>query len=126
MKKLLSLLLIGAILCATIPVSADTEDAEDISQFFHIAYAFYDGCELFGEVEIPDGDFYIRATFFLPCNQFFVLTFPISREGTFSFFIAVICESVSIVIVDRESALAPGSGTFYKSAPVKLIDGADR
>ena len=122
MKKLISLLLIGAILCATIPVSAYTEDTEDISQFFHVAYAFYDGCELFGEVEIPDGDYYIRATFFLPGDQFFVLTFPISREGTFSFFIAVNCEYISIVIVDSESALAPGSGTFYESAPVKMID----
>ena len=120
MKKLLALLLIGAILC-TFPVAANTEDAEDISQLFHVAYAFYDGLELFGEVEIPDGHFYIRATFFLPCNEFFVLTFPISREGTFSFFIAVNCEHISIVIVDRESALAPGSGTFYKSAPVKMI-----
>ena len=122
MKKLLSLLLIGVILCTTIPVAAHTENEEDISQFFHIAYAYYDGTELFGEVEIPDGDFYIRATFFLPCEQFFVLTFPISREGTFSFFIAVNCESISISIVDRETTLAPGSGLFYKSAPVKLID----
>jgi len=118
MKKLLSLLLVGVILCA-VPITADTED--DISQYFHIAYALYDGYELFGEVEIPDGVFFIRATFFLPCSQFFVVIVPISREGLFELEIAVVCEFAAIVIVDSPAAIVPGNGIYYESAQVTLI-----
>ena len=118
MKKLMALLLIGAILCS-VPVVAGTED--DTSQFFHIAYAAYDGSELFGEVEIPDGVFFIRATFFLPCNQFFVVIVPISREGLFELEIAVVCEYAAVVIVDSPAAIVPGNGVYYESAPVTLF-----
>ena len=120
MKKLLALLLIGAILC-TFPVAANTEDAEDISQFFHIAYAMYDGYELFGEVEIPDGVYFIRASFFLPENQFFVLIIPISREGLFQQHIAVNCQYIAIGIVDSPAAMIPGKGTVFKTAAVSFI-----
>ena len=118
MKKLLALLLVGAILSA-VPILADTED--DISQYFHIAYAMYDGIELFGEVEIPDGTYFIRATFLLPSYEFFVLIIPISREGLFALRIAVRCEQIVIGIVDRPSALVPGEGTIYETAAVTLI-----
>ena len=118
MKKLLVLLLIGAILCSA-PFAAGTED--DTSQFFHIAYAAYDGYELFGEVETPDGVFFVRATFFLPCNQFFVVIVPISREGLFELEIAVVCEYAAVVIVDSPAAIVPGNGVCYESAPVTLF-----
>ena len=118
MKKLLPLLLVLVILCA-VPISAGTE--EDPSQYFHIAYAMYDGYELFGEVEIPDGTYFIRATFFLPCSHFFVVIIPISREGLFQLDISVNCEFVAVVIVDSPAALVPGNGTFYEAAPVQLI-----
>ena len=121
MKKLLALLLIGAILCA-VPICANTEDTEDISQYFHIAYAMYDGIELFGEVEIPDGTYFIRAAFFLPSYEFFVLIIPISREGLFQLRIAVNCESIVIGIADSPSALVPGQGTIYKTAAVSIIN----
>ena len=120
MKKLLALLLIGAILCA-FPIAANTEDAEDVSQFFHIAYAMYDGYELFGEVEIPDGTWFVRASFFLPGNQFFVLIIPISREGLFQLHIAVNCEHIAIGIVDSPAAMVPGKGAVFKTAIVSFI-----
>ena len=118
MKKLMALLLIVVILCSA-PVVAGTEDAT--SQIFHIAYAAYDGFELFGKVEIPDGVFFIRATFFLPCNQFFVVIVPISREGLFELEIAVVCEYAAVVIVDSPAAVVPGNGVYYESAPVTLF-----
>lgn len=120
MKKLLALLLVGAIIC-TVPIVANTEDAEDISQFFHVAYAFYDGLELFGEVEIPDGIYFVRASFFLPGNQFFVVIVPISREGLFELEIAIVCEYAAVVIVDSPAAIVPENGIYYESAPVTLI-----
>jgi hypothetical protein len=120
MKKLLAALLAGILLCLT-PCVAVTNGDEDISQYIHIKYAMYDGLELFGDVEIPDGDFYIRATFFLPGDQYFVLIVPISREGLFQAYIAVCCESATIAVVDRPSAIVPGCGIWYLSAPVTMI-----
>ena len=118
MKKLLSILLVGVILCA-VPISADTED--DISQYFHIAYAMYDGYELFGEVETPDGTYFIRATFVPPSHEFFVLIIPISREGLFQLYISVRCEYIAIGIVDCPSAICPGQGAVFKTAVVSFI-----
>ncbi len=118
MKKLIALLLVGAILFS-VPLVANTED--DIAQYFHVAYAMYDGIELFGEVEIPDGVFFIRASFFLPGNQFFVLIIPISREGLFQQHIAVNCEYIAIGIVDSPAAIVPGQGAVFKTAAVSFI-----
>ena len=120
MKKLLSLLLVGAILFA-VPVAVNTEETEDISQYFHIAYVLYDGYELFGGVEIPDGTWFVRASFFLPGNQFFVLIIPISREGLFQQHISVNCEHIAIEIVDSPAAIVPGHGTVFKTAVVSRI-----
>ena len=120
MKKLLALFLAVIMLCS---VHTSTGAEEDISQYVHIAYAGYDGVELFGEVEIPDGQFFIRATFFLPGNFFFVIIFPISREGLFQLYIDVDCEFITIQVVDSPMALLPMHGTVYASAPVSFIEG---
>lgn len=117
MKKLLAFLLVILFLC-TLPGAGV---AEEISQSVHIVYAGYDGMELFGQVEIPDGVFFVRASFFLPNDLFFVIVFPISREGLFQLYIAVPCTNIAISIVDSPCALIPDHGTFYDAAPVTLI-----
>lgn len=118
MKKLFALIL-AVIILFSIPCIVNSED---IAQYVHIAYAGYDGAELFGEVEIPDGQFFIRATFFLPGNTFFVVIFPISREGLFELDIYVDCEHIAIQVVDTASAYVPLTYTAYAAASVTFID----
>ena len=119
MKKLFALFLAVIMLCS---VHTSTGAEEDISQYVHIAYAGYDGAELFGEVEIPDGQFFIRATFFMPGNTFFVVIFPISREGLFQLDIYVDCEHIAVQVVDTAAAFVPLTYTPYAAAAVTYID----
>lgn len=116
MKKLLALALVAALVCLVTGISA-----EENEQSFHVEYAMYDGIELFGSVEIPDGTYFIRAAFFLRDGTFFVVIVPISREGLFQLPIAVNCACAVISIVDSPSAIIPGQGTIYKTEAVKLI-----
>lgn len=114
MKMLLSLLLVGAILCS-VPLFAVADGA------FHMDYAGYDGEELFGRVEIPPGVFFIRAVFFLPDQTCFAMIIPISPEGTFSLDIAVSCVYLAIGIVDSPCAIVPGYGEIHAPTVVPFI-----
>lgn len=120
MKKLFVLLLVGAILCA-VPACANTAYDEDISQYVYIKYAMYDGLELFGDVEIPDGVFFVRASFFLARDEAVILIIPISREGLFQIDITGNFNYIAVGIVDSPCAIVPGCGTVYKTASVTFI-----
>ena len=114
MKKLLALLLAGAILCS-VPLLGAADGA------FHMDYAGYDGQELFGRAEVPDGAYFIRAVFFLPDATFFVMIIPISIEGTFSLDIAVSCVYLAVGIVDSPCAIVPGYSEIHAPTVVDFI-----
>ena len=120
MKRIIAVLIAGIMLCI-IPCAAVTNGDEDISQYVHIKYAMYDGAELFGDVEIPDGVFFVRASFFLAKDEAVILIIPISREGLFQIDIAGNFVYIAIGIVDSPCAIVPGCGTVYKTAVVSMI-----
>ena len=118
MKKLISLLLALCLaLALLLPAWAETHRP-------HTVYACYNGHEVFGLVDVPEGDeteYWARLTFFLEDSNAFVLLFcPVQPDGTFQCGISANVLHLSIQIVDNPLAMVPGTYHFYDA----LKDGA--
>ena len=115
MKKIFVIFLTLMMLCATLPPCA----AEEINP--RIVHASYNGFELFGVAEIPEEkEMWVRLTFFLPGNEFFLLFAPIEPDGTFRAYVLADCEHLAVQIVDDPYAIVPGQYTVYDASGVEL------
>ena len=77
----------------------------------HIIHVNYTDNQLYALVELPEDGFayFMRVTFFLPGNTYFVIVQPIAEDGTLDLRIACYAEYISMEIVDRLDALYPGT-----------------
>ena len=112
MKKLISLILALCLVLTVplLPAAAETHRP-------HTVYACYNGHEVFGLVDVPEGDeteYWARLTFFLEdSNAFFLLFCPIQPDGTFQCNISANVRHLSIQIVDDPKADLPGTYNCY-------------
>lgn len=117
-KVILSTLFIVAIFCFATLNTAQTEPVPDTP---HVVYTYYDGVEMTGLAEIPDGgEYYVRLTFFIEGDRFFILFAPIDQNGEFHTYVVANCERLVVQVVDNPHAIQPGSYTVYDI----LSDGA--
>lgn len=81
----------------------------------HIIYTHYTSEWLYALVDLPEdgAEYFMRITFFIPGNMFFVLVLPIADDGTFFFWISCPAEYVAMQVADRQDALIPGTYTPY-------------
>ena len=119
MKKLISMILALALVFAlTMPALAESIPIDDLPKAqarAHAVYTCYNGSEVYGLMEVPeDGvEYWVRLTFFLPHDDFFLLIVPIGPDGTFQAYICTDCVHLAVQIVDEPCAIAPGSFTVY-------------
>ena len=69
---------------------------------------------------------WVRLTFFLPGNEFFLLFAPIEPDGTFRAYVLADCEHLAVQIVDDPYAIVPGQYTVLSSIRTKRTPGNGR
>lgn len=113
---ILALVIALAAVVTGFAVPAQAEDAaldvEDVAVTDpHIIHVKYTDYQLYALVELPEDGFayFMRVTFFLPGNAYFVIVQPVAEDGTLDLRIACYAEYISMEIVDRLDALVPGT-----------------
>ena len=110
-------LFLALILVSSFTWSAYAEQAQDEVQIHpHIIYTISTSEGISGIVDLPeDGNaYFVRITFFLPYNTFFVVILPIV-DGEFDLRICCSAEYISMQLVDEPDAFLPGTYTVYDS-----------
>lgn len=81
----------------------------------HIVHTHYTEEWLFALVDLPEdgAEYFMRITFFIPGNTFFILVLPIEADGTLFFYITCDTEYIAMQVVDRMDAIIPDSYTAY-------------
>ena len=114
---ILALVIALAAVVTGFAVPAQAEDAyvPDVDDVVvtdpHIIHVKYTDYQLYALVELPEDGFacFMRVTFFLPGNTYFVIVQPIAEDGTLDLRISCYAEYISMEIVDRLDALVPGT-----------------
>ncbi len=116
MKKLKSIqaLLLALILCVSLAGGVRAENGDDAAIYEpHFVHVHYTEETLHGIVDAPsDGPYFVRVTFILPTNTFFVIVTPV-KDWEFCIRIACVAEYVAMELVDRQDAFCPGTYTAY-------------
>jgi len=75
----------------------------------HVVYTHYNGTELFGIAEAPDG-WWARVTMYIDDDSYFVLFAPILPNGTFQAWIFSMCRYITVAVTDYPIIHAQAQG----------------
>lgn len=114
LRNILALML-AMVICVSLTGIAQAENGDDAVIYEpHFVHVHYTEETLHGIVDVPvDGlAYFVRATFILPQNAFFVVITPV-QDYEFCIWIDCAAEYVALELVDRQDAFCSGTYTAY-------------
>ena len=78
----------------------------------HIVYTRYDGAELFGIAEVPDGEYYAKVTMYIEGYRYFILFVPIQPDGTFQSWLWADCYYMTVSVTEYPLPAECACGTI--------------